>query len=113
MSAHLPVVLSSGSDDSFSEEELSEHDDSLATIDPQSCVPVSPPPGSPSYTASVYRIHQEYGSDGAVPATISHIAYALVTEGVLLATIVGGIFSVRFRFTSKSNQSKRETFGLL
>ena len=69
-------------------------------------MPVSPHPGSPSYTALVYRIHQEYGSDRAVPATILHIAYALVTEGVLLAAIVGGIFSVRFRFTSKSNQSK-------
>jgi len=56
--------------------------------------------------ASVHRIRQESGYDGAVPATISHIAYALITDGVLLATIVGGIFSVKFRFTSKSNQSK-------
>ena len=105
-------MLSSGSDDSFSEEKLSEHDESLATIDPQSCVPVSPPPGSPSYAALVYRIHQEYGSEGAVPATISHIVYALVTEGVLFATIVGGIYSVRFRFTSRSNQSKARSLLL-
>ena len=104
--AHPPVVLSSGSADSFSEDELSDPDDSLATADTQSAVPISPLPGSPSYHAMVYRIRQESGSEAAVPATISHIAYALVTEGMLLATIVGGIFSVRFRFASKSNQSK-------
>ena len=50
------------------------------------CVPVSPSSSSPSYAALVYRIRQEFGSNGAVPATISHIAYALVTAGVLLAT---------------------------
>ena len=58
---------------------------------------------SSSYAALVYRIRQGYGSDGSVPVTISHISYALVTEGVLLATIVGGVYSVRFRFASKSN----------
>ena len=104
--AHPPVVLSSGRTDSDSDDEFSDHYDSLATADTQSAVPVCPLSGSPSYHAMVYRIRQESGSEGAVSATISHIAYALVTEGVLLMTIVGGIFSVRFRFTSKSNQSK-------
>ena len=91
---------------SVSDDEYSDHDASLATADTQSAVHVSPLSGSPSYQAMVYRIRQESGSDGAIPATISHIAYALVTDGVLLATIVGGVFSVKFRFTSKSNQSK-------
>jgi hypothetical protein len=111
-SVHPPVVFSSGSDDSFSDEDFSEHAESLATIDPQSYVPVSPPPGSPSYAALVFRIHQEYGAEVAVPATISHIAFALATEGVLLATIVGGIYSVSFRFTSKTNQSKSRSLIL-
>jgi len=106
------VVFSSGSDDSFSDEDSSDHADSLATIDPQSYVPASSPPGSPSYAALVFRIHQEYGAEGAVPATISHIAFALATEGVLLATIVGGIYSVRFRFTSKTNQTKARSLIL-
>jgi len=37
---------------------------------------------------------------------ISHIAYGLITEGVVLATIVGSVYLVLFRFASKSNQSK-------
>ena len=106
VSVNLAVVHFSGSDDSFSEDEFSEYEESLATADPQSHVPVSPSSSSPSYTALVYRIWQEYGSDGTVPTTISHIAYALVMEGVLLVTIVGGVYSVRFCFASKSNQSK-------
>ena len=84
-SANLAVVYSSGSDVSFTEDEYSEHEDSLATADPQSCVPVSPPSSSSSYATLVNRIRQEYRSDGTVPVTISHITYALVTEGVLLA----------------------------
>ena len=78
----------------------------LATADPQSRVSVSPCSSFSSYAVLVYRIRQEHGSKGTVPATIFHIAYALITEGVLLATIVGGVYSVRFRFASKSNQSK-------
>ena len=97
--AHPPDVLSSGRADSDSNDEFSDHDDSLATADTKAAVPVSPLSGSPSYYAMVYRIRQESGYEGTV-------AYALVTEGVLLSTIVGGIFSARFRFTSNSNQSK-------
>ena len=104
---------SSGSDDSFSEDEFSEHEDSLAIADLQSRVPVSPSSSSPSYAALVYRIRQEYCSDGMVPATISHIAYALVMDSVLLATIVGGVYSVRIRLASKSNQSKARSLPAL
>ena len=101
--AHPTAVPSSGGSYSDSDGEFSDHEGSFASADPPTAEPVS---HLPSYLASVHRIRQESGYDGAVPATISHIAYALVTDGVLLATIVGGIFSVKFRFTSKSNQSK-------
>ena len=47
---------SSGTDDSFSEDEFSEHKDSLATA-------VSPSSSSSSYSALVYRIRQEYASN--------------------------------------------------
>ena len=98
-----PVAPFSGGAYSASDDEYSDHEDSVASTVPPPAVSVSL---LPSYLASVHRIRQESGYDGAVPATISHIAYALVTDGVLLATIVGGVFSVKFRFTSRSNQSK-------
>ena len=101
--ANSSAVPSSGGIYSDSDDEYSDHEDSFASAAPPPDVPVS---HLPSYLAAVHRIRQESGYAGAVPATISHIAYALVTDGVLLATIVGGIFSVKFRFTSKSNQSK-------
>ena len=68
--AHPPVVFSSGGAGSDSDDEYSDHDDSLATADTQSAVHVSPLSGSPSCHAMAYCIRQESGSDGAIPATI-------------------------------------------
>ena len=50
----------SGSDNSFSEDEFSEREDSLAIADPQSRVPVSPSSSSSSYAAFVYRYDFSY-----------------------------------------------------
>ena len=61
-SANLADMHSSGSDDSFSGDEFSEYEDSLAVADLQSRVSVSPSSSSFSYAALVYRIRQEYAS---------------------------------------------------